>query len=52
MTSIKPTDLRARLDGILPTVQGPSRYLGLERNLTRKPWDSVALRVALAFPDA
>jgi len=52
MTTIDPTTLRERLDAILPTVQSPSRYLGLERNLTRKPWDSVALRVALAFPDA
>ena len=40
------------LDEVLPTVQSPSRYLGLERNLTRKPWDSVEIRVALAFPDA
>jgi radical SAM family uncharacterized protein/radical SAM-linked protein len=52
MTTIDPTTLRDRLDAILPTVQSPSRYLGLERNLTRKPWDSVALHVALAFPDA
>jgi len=52
MTTIDPKDLRAQLDEILPTVQSPSRYLGLERNLTRKPWDSVALHVALAFPDA
>ncbi len=47
-----PQELRTQLDEILPTVQGPSRYLGLERNLTRKPWDDVALHVALAFPDA
>lgn len=47
-----PTTQRERLDEILPLVQGPSRYLGLERNLTRKPWDSVEIRVALAFPDA
>ncbi len=47
-----PTTLRATLDGILPTVQAPSRYLGLERNLTRKVWDDAAIRVALAFPDA
>ena len=47
-----PQELRTQLDEILPTVQSPSRYLGLERNLTRKPWDDVALHVALAFPDA
>ncbi|MEE4272417.1 MAG: TIGR03960 family B12-binding radical SAM protein [Thermoanaerobaculales bacterium] len=47
-----PHTLRARLDEILPLIQSPSRYLGLERNLTRKPWDDVSVRVALAFPDA
>jgi radical SAM family uncharacterized protein len=47
-----PTDIRAALDSFLPLVQGPARYLGLERNLIRKPWDEVAVRVALAFPDA
>lgn len=45
-------DLRTALDEILPTVQKPTRYLGLERNLVRKPWDEVDVRVALAFPDA
>ncbi|MEX1309994.1 MAG: TIGR03960 family B12-binding radical SAM protein [Candidatus Sulfomarinibacteraceae bacterium] len=49
---MEPHDIRTMLDEVLPTVQSPSRYLGLERNLTRKPWDSVELRVALAFPDA
>jgi len=47
-----PQTIRARLDEILPTIQSPSRYLGLERNLTRKGWNDVALHVALAFPDA
>jgi len=46
------TKLREALDGFLPRVSKPARYLGLERNLVRKPWDSVAVRVALAFPDA
>ncbi len=50
--TIEPRNLRDRLNGILPTVQSPARYLGLERNLTRKPWDEVEIRVALAFPDA
>jgi radical SAM family uncharacterized protein len=49
---IKPTDIRTMLDEVLPTVQSPSRYLGLERNLIRKPWNEVPLHVALAFPDA
>jgi radical SAM superfamily enzyme YgiQ (UPF0313 family) len=47
-----PEEIRAALERILPTVQKPSRYLGLERNLVRKPWESAAVRVALAFPDA
>ncbi len=47
-----PEELRARLDQVLPLVRKPSRYLGIERNLVRKPWDSVPLHVALAFPDA
>ena len=47
-----PETIRAALEQILPLVQQPARYLGLERNLVRKPWDSVPLHVALAFPDA
>jgi radical SAM family uncharacterized protein/radical SAM-linked protein len=47
-----PEQIRAALERILPRVQKPSRYLGLERNLTRKPWPEAAVRVALAFPDA
>ena len=52
MSHPPPYDIRSVLDTILPGVQKPSRYLGLERNLVRKPWDSVAIRVAMAFPDA
>jgi radical SAM family uncharacterized protein/radical SAM-linked protein len=47
-----PDEIRAALEEILPEVQKPSRYLGIERNLVRKPWDKVEVRVALAFPDA
>jgi radical SAM family uncharacterized protein len=47
-----PDAIRAALDQILPRVQKPTRYLGIERNLVRKPWESVSVRVALAFPDA
>ena len=47
-----PAALRAALDDILPLVEGPARYLGLERTPVRKPWGSVRLRVVLAFPDA
>jgi len=47
-----PDEIRSALDEILPGVQKPTRYLGIERNLVRKPWDEVDVRVALAFPDA
>lgn len=48
---LDPADLRARLDRILPSVQRPGRYLGLERNLVRKPWNEAAVSLLLAFPD-
>ncbi|MCS7182286.1 MAG: TIGR03960 family B12-binding radical SAM protein [Thermoanaerobaculum sp.] len=43
--------VRGQLEQILPKVAKPGRYLGLELNLTRKSWDSVTLRLLLAFPD-
>ena len=43
--------LRGALDAILPTVQRPGRYLGLERNTVVKDWESVEVRLLLAFPD-
>ena len=52
MTHLTPEAIRAALDDILPRVQKPTRYLGIERNLIRKPWESTDVRVALAFPDA
>ncbi len=36
---------------LLNSVEHPSRYLGNEKNVVKKPWDSVDLRFALAFPD-
>jgi len=39
------------VERILPSVQKPGRYLGLERNRVLKDWDSVAVRLLLAFPD-
>ena len=36
---------------MLPSVDKPGRYLGLERNITRKEWDAVEVRLLLAFPD-
>ncbi|RLE17155.1 MAG: B12-binding domain-containing radical SAM protein, partial [Acidobacteria bacterium] len=53
MTTLNnPQAIRSALDDILPGVQKPTRYLGLERNLTRKDWDETPVRLALAFPDA
>jgi radical SAM family uncharacterized protein/radical SAM-linked protein len=43
--------LRPRLDPLLPLVEKPGRYLGLERNVTRKDLSSAAATLALAFPD-
>jgi radical SAM family uncharacterized protein/radical SAM-linked protein len=43
--------LRPRLDPLLPTVEKPGRYVGLERNLTRKDLSKAGVTLALAFPD-
>ena len=43
--------VRSRLDPILPTVEKPGRYVGLERNVVRKDLRASAVTVALAFPD-
>ena len=48
---LSPEPVRPRLDSILPLVERPARYLGLEANAIRKPWHDVAVHVALAFPD-
>jgi radical SAM family uncharacterized protein/radical SAM-linked protein len=43
--------LRPRLDPLLPHVEKPGRYIGLERNVTRKDLSKAAVTLALAFPD-
>jgi radical SAM family uncharacterized protein/radical SAM-linked protein len=43
--------VRSRLESLLPQVEKPGRYVGLERNVTRKDLSSCAVTVALAFPD-
>ena len=43
--------VRPRLDPILPTVEKPGRYVGIERNVIRKDLSASAVTVALAFPD-
>jgi radical SAM family uncharacterized protein/radical SAM-linked protein len=44
--------LRPRLDPLLPTVEKPGRYIGLERNVTRKDLAQASVTLALAFPDS
>ncbi len=43
--------LRSRLDPLLPAVEKPGRYVGLERNVTRKDLAKASVTLALAFPD-
>ncbi|MDD5095125.1 MAG: TIGR03960 family B12-binding radical SAM protein [Dehalococcoidia bacterium] len=40
------------IDRILPNVMRPARYTGGEWNSIIKDWDSIDLRIALAYPDA
>ena len=44
--------LRPRLDPLLPMVEKPGRYVGIERNVVRKDLSRATLTVALGFPDA
>jgi len=48
---LSPTDIKFKLERILPTVQKPARYIGGELNQIVKNWDSIETRVALVFPD-
>src|SRR6266498_4519364 len=43
--------LRPRLDPLLPLVEKPGRYVGIERNVTRKDLSAASVTLALAFPD-
>jgi radical SAM family uncharacterized protein/radical SAM-linked protein len=43
--------LRPLLDPHLPYVEKPGRYVGLERNVTRKDLSKASATLALAFPD-
>jgi len=40
-----------QIEALLHRVQKPARYVGGEYNAVHKPWESVATRVCLAFPD-
>ncbi|MEO8585888.1 MAG: TIGR03960 family B12-binding radical SAM protein [Acidobacteriota bacterium] len=46
------TSVRPRFEPFLLAVERPGRYLGLERNVTRKDLGSTSVSVCLAFPDA
>lgn len=48
---LTPTEIDARLERVLPTVQKPGRYTGGEYNQVVKDWGKVTSRVALVFPD-
>ncbi len=43
--------LRPQLDPLLPLVEKPGRYVGIERNVTRKDLSAASVTLALAFPD-
>ena len=43
--------MNSEIDTLLPQVRQPSRYGGNELHVVKKEWDSVALRMVLAFPD-
>jgi radical SAM family uncharacterized protein len=49
MPTNNPADRVSR--ELLPFVQNPAQYVGGEVGEIRKPWDSVAVRFCLAFPD-
>jgi radical SAM family uncharacterized protein len=46
-----PSEIEARLERILPTVQKPGRYVGGEFNAVVKDWAQTETKVALIFPD-
>jgi len=48
---LKPNEIQARLERVLPTVRKPGRYTGGELNQVVKDWDTIETKVALVFPD-
>ncbi|HQR45863.1 MAG TPA: TIGR03960 family B12-binding radical SAM protein [Thermoanaerobaculia bacterium] len=51
MSDTRFASLRPRFEPFLLSVERPGRYLGLERNVTRKELSAAAVTVCLAFPD-
>jgi radical SAM family uncharacterized protein len=48
---LTPQEIRQALESVLPGVQKPGRYLGLERNRVLRDWGAAKVRLLLAFPD-
>jgi hypothetical protein len=48
---LEPSEIKARLERVLPYVQKPGRYTGGELNQVAKDWEAIPTRVALIFPD-
>ncbi len=46
-----PSEIKNKLERILPTVEKPGRYTGGELNQVVKDWDTTQTRIALVFPD-
>jgi radical SAM family uncharacterized protein len=49
---VRYASVRPRFEPFLLAVERPGRYLGLERNVTRKDLGGMSVTVCLAFPDA
>jgi len=49
---VRYASVRLRFEPFLLAVERPGRYLGLERNVTRKELGEMSVTVCLAFPDA
>ncbi len=49
--SMRPNEIRTKIDNIRPYVQKPGRYTGGELNQVVKGWETTPLKVPLAFPD-
>jgi len=52
VSRIRYTSVRPLFEPFLLAVERPGRYLGLERNVTRKTLGAMSVTVCLAFPDA
>jgi len=51
MSDTNAAEIRKQVEGFLPKVMKPSRYLGTEWNSIQKDWDKTTVHMAFAFPD-